>query len=414
MATAQPKTDPELLNIFKHNSSPLFNQVIQDAEKHRVQIIYTQINRNRKNEPVFSHYHFNVSEDTYFNPASMVKMPLAFLALEKLNQMKVPGVNKETAIQFEKEQPWQTALHQDTTARNGQVTIAHLIKRAFLVSENDPYNRLYQFLGQGYINERLHQLGFSSTRITRQFLGLTAEQNRYTNPYKFVNQQGQSLLEQPSAYNPRKIPFPPPIMIGKAHMRNSQLVAEPMDFAPQNFISLQHMQQMLQTIMFPQSVSQSKRFNLAEDDYRFLYRYLSQYPSETPDPKYDTAAFYDSYVKFFFRDSSGKMPAGVRVFNKVGWSYGFLTDVSYVADFANGVEYMLAATVYVNEDGILNDGKYEYRELGWPFLYELGQTIYRHELGRKRKFKPDLSRFAITYEKRDPADTRPSLKNIDN
>ncbi len=68
---------------------------------------------------------------------------------------------------------------------------------------------------------------------------------------------------------------------------------------------------------------------------------------KTLDPKYDTSVFYDSYVKFFFRDSTRKMPDGVRVFNKVGWSYGFLTDVSYVADFKNNIEYIKAETVYV-------------------------------------------------------------------
>ena len=131
-------------------------------------------------------------------------------------------------------------------------------------------------------------------------------------------------------------------------------------------------------------------------------------------PKYDDSVYYDSYVKFFFRDSTHKMPAGVRVFNKVGWAYGFLTDVSYVADFNNGVEYMLAATLYVNADGILNDNKYEYTTLGWPFLYQLGQRIYQYELNRPRKYQPDLSDFKLNYERRDPNDRRPSIKDADN
>jgi len=66
----------------------------------------------------------------------------------------------------------------------------------------------------------------------------------------------------------------------------------------------------------------------------------------------------------------------VRVFNKVGWAYGFLIDASYIADFKNDVEYMLSAVIYVNKDGILNDNVYEYDSIGWPFMYQLGQTIY--------------------------------------
>ncbi|MEP7317420.1 MAG: hypothetical protein ABI921_01725, partial [Panacibacter sp.] len=157
-----------------------------------------------------------------------------------------------------------------------------------------------------------------------------------------------------------------------------------------------------------------QRFNLTQDDYNFLYQYLSQYPSETNYPKYDSASYYDSYVKFYFRDSTHQMPPYVRVFNKVGWAYGFLIDVSYVADFKNNVEFMLTSTLYVNSDGILNDDRYDYETIGWPFLYQLGQTVYRYELKRSRNYKPDLSKFKMHYEQRNPQDRRPAITNVDN
>jgi hypothetical protein len=146
----------------------------------------------------------------------------------------------------------------------------------------------------------------------------------------------------------------------------------------------------------------------------FLYKYLSQYPSETSYPKYDTAEFYDSYVKFYFQKGGHRLPENIRVFNKVGWAYGFLTDVSYIADFKNHTEFMLTATVYANEDGILNDEKYEYESVALPFLYRLGQDIYRYDTNRDRKFKPDLTDFRMKYEHRDPADKRPSILIVDN
>ncbi len=126
-----------------------------------------------------------------------------------------------------------------------------------------------------------------------------------------------------------------------------------------------------------------------------MYQYLSQYPSETPYPKYDTAEFFDSYVKFFFQKGGRQIPENIRVFNKVGWAYGFLTDVSYVVDFKNQIEFMLTATIYANEDGILNDNKYEYDSVALPFLYRVGQDIYHFDLNRKRKFKPVLRSFSI-------------------
>jgi hypothetical protein len=108
------------------------------------------------------------------------------------------------------------------------------------------------------------------------------------------------------------------------------------------------------------------------------------------------------------------MPSYIRVFNKVGWAYGFLIDVSYVVDFKNRVEFMHSSIVYVNSDGILNDDKYDYETTGWPFLYELGQTVYQYELQRLRKYTPDLQKFKMKYEKRDASDKRPTIKNVDN
>jgi hypothetical protein len=108
------------------------------------------------------------------------------------------------------------------------------------------------------------------------------------------------------------------------------------------------------------------------------------------------------------------MPKQVRVFNKVGWAYGFLTDISYVVDFKNNVEFMLTATVYVNSDEVLNDDKYDYDSIGYPFMYQLGQTIYNYELQRNREHKPDLSKFKIQYEQRDLNDKRPTIKDVDN
>jgi hypothetical protein len=412
---AKPKTDAVLQQILNANADPLFQRIIQQPDRYRLQIIYTQIDRDKNNAPSFKNYYFNYDPLLYYYPASVVKMPLAFLSLEKLDTLNRKGVDKYTTIIFDSSEVWHKPLSVDSTAASGHPSIAHFIKRAFLISENDPYNRMYQWMGQGAINRGLHSKGYEDVRITRQFMGLTEQQNRLTNGLHFVDEKGKTIYSQPPMLNRDSFDFSHVVKIGNARLDSKDsLIHEPLDFTKQNSLSLLTLQQLLQSVLFPESVPAKQRFKLTDDDYRFLYRYLSQYPSETPDPKYDTALFYDSYVKFFFRDSTHRMPPQIRVFNKVGWSYGFLTDVSYVADFKNKVEFMLTATLYVNEDGILNDNVYEYDSIGHPFLYQLGQTIYRHELSRVRKYRPDLSRLTVKYEKRDPNDKRPSLSEVDN
>ncbi|MBX5438706.1 MAG: serine hydrolase [Thermoflavifilum sp.] len=385
-------------------------------DSYRLQILYVQINRDAHNFPHFRTYAYHADPDAYFYPASTVKLPLACLALEKLNELHIPGVDKYTRMQIDSAYPWQIPELTDSTSADGYPSIAHFIKKAFLVSDNDAYNRLYQLVGQQAIQQKLHQKGYTTARIIRQFMGLTTAQNRYTNPIRFLDKQGHVLYAQPALYNPDTIPQGKPIPIGQGYIdRAGKLIAEPMDFSMQNQISLYDLVHMLQAILFPESVPAYQRFRLTEEDLRFLYQYLSQFPGETNYPKYDSSIYYDTYVKFFFRDlEHHHLPPGVRVFNKVGWAYGFLTDVSYVADFSHRVEYMLAATLYVNRDGILNDDRYEYEEIGTPFLYQLGQLIYQYELHRHRKHLPDLSRFQVLYERRDAQDTRPLIKEVDN
>jgi hypothetical protein len=411
---SQAKTDSLLKNILVNNKNEIFQQVLKSPRTYRLQIIYTQINRDKKNKPSFKNYYFNYDPELYFNPASTVKLPLALLALEKLNTMKVKGVNKYTTVQFDSSFVKQTKLYNDSTSKNRLPSIAHFIKKAFLISDNDAYNRLYQFVGQQTIIRSLHNKGYRNTRIIRQFMGFTTEQNRHTNALRFIKEDGSLVYAQLPAYNPDSIYVPQPIKIGKAFYRNDSLINEPIDFTKANNIPLEDLQQMLQSVMFPSSVPARQRFNLSKSDFAFLYQYLSQYSSETNYPKYDAEKFFDSYVKFFFKADKKLIPGHVRVFNKVGWAYGFLTDVSYVVDFKNKVEYMLSATIYVNSDEVLNDDKYDYDTIGYPFLYQLGQTIYKYELQRPRTYKPDLSAFKIQYEKRNPNDKRPAIKEVDN
>ena len=410
----QARTDAFLTKLLLTNQTPIVREVLRHPDTYRLQIIYTQINRDKANAPTFTNYEYRVDSTAYFNPASTVKLPLALLSLEKLNALNKPAVTKFTAMQFDSAHSGQTREWYDKSAQSGYPSIAHLIKKAFLVSENDPYSRMYEFVGQQTINRSLHAKGYSDTRITHRFVRMTPDENRHTNPVRFIGPDGTVLHAQPAAYNPDPFDARRTDTLGTGYYVKDSLVRQPFDFTGRNKLPLQSLQQMLQSTLFPESVPEMQRFNLTPDDYRFLYQYLSQYPGETNYPKYDAKQYYDSYVKFFFLDSlHHTMPDGVRVFNKVGWAYGFLTDASYVVDFKNNIEYMLTATIYVNSDGILNDDKYDYESVGQPFLYQLGQTVHQYELTRKRRYAPTLSRFRIDYEKR-LEDSRPLVRDVDN
>jgi hypothetical protein len=100
-----------------------------------------------------------------------------------------------------------------------------------------------------------------------------------------------------------------------------------------------------------------------------------------------------------FGNSKDPLPEHLRIFNKIGDAYGYLIDNAYIVDLDRNVEFMLSAVIHANTDGIYNDGKYEYKTLGYPFLRNLGQLIYSHELRRVRLTKPNLGEFKFDYDR---------------
>jgi len=395
---AQIKTDNFLKNLLWDHASPQLKMILQHPDSFRYQIIYTRIDRDKHNTPHFFNYYYQVDPGNYFNPASTVKMPLAFLALEKINGLKKYGLNKFTPMLTDSAYPGQTRVLQDSSAADNLPSIAQYIRKIFLVSDNDAYNRLYEFLGQKYINQHLWEMGYPNIRITRRFVPMNEDQNRHTNPVNFV-ENGKLVYSQSQAYSDLVFDYSKKIFIGNAHYDfNDSLIHSPMDFTKHNNLPLEDLQKILQTVLFPESVPQKQRFNLEPDDYAFLSQYMSEYPSESSHPHYDTVEYFNSYTKFFmFKSGRTSIPSYIRIFNKPGWSYGFLTDAAYIVDFKNKVEFMLSAVIYVNSDGILNDDKYEYDETGYPFFKEVGNIIYQYELERSRKYYPDLNKFQLLY-----------------
>ncbi|WP_346237388.1 serine hydrolase [Niabella insulamsoli] len=396
---AQLKHNSWLETLLKTDATPQLLQVLDNPETFQYQLIYTKIDRDRHNRPIFTNYYLNVDRGRYFYPASMVKLPTALVALEKINSLRDKNIDKYSPMLTDSSFKGQTAVLSDKTAKSGLPSIDHYIKKIFLVSDNDAYNRLYEFCGQQYLNETLWNKGYNELRITRRFVKMNAKENKHTNPIRFLH-EGNLQYRQPPAISQARFDFSKKILLGRAHLdSDDKFVNAPYDFTTHNRAPLEDLQLMMQSVLFPQSVDKKKRFHLTDDDYKKLYQYMSEKPSESQYPHYDTTEFFDSYTKFFFfKDGQQKIPDHIRCFNKTGWSHGFLTDVCYIVDFKHQVEFMLSGCIYVNSDGVLNDNKYEYVETGYPFFKEVGTKIYEYELKRKRRRKPDLAAWQLHYD----------------
>lgn len=378
---------------------PILQQVLGDTVKYQVQILYTQIDRNEHGNPLLTTHPFNVDDSRYFYPASTVKLPVALLALEWLEEQQVPGLTLSTTMLTDSVRPSQLPALSDSTSQNGLPSIGHYIKKILLVSDNDAYNRLYELLGTDYINQKLKEKGLlNSVIMQRLSFPISAEENRQFNPVRFVDASGKLILEIPARQADSAYVVPGNPKLGKAYYKNDSLIQGGMDFSNKNKFALSDLHGVVQRTIFPEAFVGIEWFNLNEEHRNFVLQYMSMLPRESDYPSYDTSEFYDSYSKFFkFGTDKSPIPARFRLFNKTGWSYGHLIDGGYFVDFETGVEFFVSAIVYVNEDQILNDDKYETDEIGLPFFAELGEYLYQLELKRKKQISPDLSRFKFSY-----------------
>ncbi|WP_026946100.1 serine hydrolase [Algoriphagus marincola] len=378
---------------------PTLQRVLDSVDKYQVQILFTQIDRNEHMNPMMEDFSFNLDDERYFYPASTVKLPVAILALEWLQEQNVDNLTLDTPMLIDSVRPSQIPAYVDNSSEDSLPSIGHYIKKILLVSDNDAYNRLYELLGQDYINQKLAEKGLNHTMINHRLSYPANEiENRYFNPIRFVDKSGNILLELPERTTGKVYSNPERPMIGRAYYSGDSLIETGMEFTFKNKFALSDLHGVVQRIVFPRSFMEADRFNLNEVHREFILKYMSMLPGESDFPKYEGPDYYDSYSKFFkFGTDKNPIPDRFRIFNKTGWAYGHLIDGSYFVDYENGVEFFVSAVIYTNQNETLNDNTYETEGIGLPFFAELGEYLYQRELNRKKILKPDFEGLKFEY-----------------
>lgn len=337
---------------------------------------------------------YRVRPREYFYPASTVKLAAGVLALEKLERLQAttPGLNADSPMRTDSASAGQTRALRDLTAISGRPSMGHYVRKMLLVSDNDAFNRLYEFVGPQELNAGLRRLGLHRARLVHRLSVGDGEPGwRHTNPIRFFADTAEThlLLAQPAAYWAAPMPAArvqlASLYIGQAHLTDSgQRVAQPLDLSQKNVFSLPDLQHLLQAVVLPETLPASQRPRLTLASYSRLRDALSQLPPQSKSPHYDSLAFPSTYAKYLLGGGgTTRLPAGVQVYNKIGQAYGFLIDNAYLVNAAHKVEFLLATVLYVNADGVLNDDNYEYDTVGLPFLRDLGLRVYEAELRRR-------------------------------
>ena len=112
--------DP-LLDLIQGVEDSTFQHVLNNPDKFQYQIRYTQVDRDKNNGAILTSYEYNVDPKRYFYPASTVKMPVAFLALQRINELHQENkhIDRYSRLAFGAEFPPQEPMAVDSSAPSG-------------------------------------------------------------------------------------------------------------------------------------------------------------------------------------------------------------------------------------------------------------------------------------------------------
>lgn len=333
-------------------------RVMDNPKQYEIQIIYTQILRDKKSKVSFKDYTYNLNDTNYFYPASTIKLPIAILALEKLNALTNTSVNTEYQIDGSTE----------------KLKFSKEISKVFAVSDNVASTNLFEFIGFDYMNQKMKDKGLSPFRMSHRLSGSDSS-NPFVKSTKIFKEEN-SVEVFPSKLNQSAISLNlNGIKKGIGYINaEDKLVNEPFDFSKKNYYPLETLHNTLKRIVFPEAFKEEERFKISEKDREFLLFSMQNLPKKAG---YDPKEYYDGYCKFLmFVDTKENISSHIKIYNKVGNAYGTMTDCAYIVDQENNVEFMVSATILANKNGVFNDNIYEYQTISLPFLAELGRQLY--------------------------------------
>jgi hypothetical protein len=363
-------------------------EVLRDPRR-EVQVAVTRIEREADGGVRFATATQGVQRQRWFPAASVVKLPMALLFAEVLEAANL-GFNARTvlaspprsgawdAIEPLAEPVWQT------------------LWRMLVISENTPFNRLYDTLGPDRLQARLAALGFSDVRFISRLGSPDARLNRQTVDVRV--EAPETGPDGELAWVPRwssagqraearRFPFGNALKAADWQDERGRVQRGPRDFSTANFLPIEDAHAMLLRLVFPEAVRRSQRWALSAATRLSLLRITGLFPRESPllaTGTHAPTAFGDGFAKFFLFGDREAAPQGLRSFGKTGEAFGHQGEIALLTDADGQCEVLLSANVYANADGVINDDRYEYDTVSRPFLAALGRAALAAEKERPR------------------------------
>lgn len=383
-------------------TAPACTAVFEHAAEFRLQVLVSEPVVGADGTVRLVRHGFRVDRE-YVYPASAIKLLAAVAALEAIGELATrnplvrdttplsiwpvaaDGASREAADETTRRAAGTTEAPRPVTAdatnlEGGTITVRHEIRKLFLVSDNDAFNRLFEFVGPESLNRRMRAAGLASTRIAHR-LGTTSGVRGATRVPRFdllLGEERVTIPERDATFDVGPNGFEG-TRLGTGFADGDRVTREPMDCARKNSISLVDLQDALVKVVRRDVDLGTPPFALTDEQARDLARVMAEYPGDSTNPKYDRKAYPDDYGKFLLPGLLRVAPRDAwRVENKIGRAYGFSIENAHVVHVPSGRDLFVTVALYTNADGILNDGVYEYESVADPFLAEIGAGIGRY------------------------------------
>lgn len=370
-ARARPIIDPIWSEVFAR-MPPALAAVAHDPA-HAVQVRWLRGLHAADGRPYGAAHDWDMTPRRWFPAASVVKLPMALLMAEAV---QAAGGDAASVLRLHAP-PISGAWADKPRGETLDESFARGLARTFAVSDNVPFNRWFELLGGDAIHRRLAALGYPHVRLIARIGSSDIDANRRSGGGRLLSSNGDLLRDfAPAVAAARRFPFGAARLGEGWRNDDGSVTPGPHDFSRANFLPLADALRMLQAFLRPESVPATQRWRIDDPLRGSLLRALSLRPRDSIDPVYDEAEHPDGHARWFFvGDGKTRYPDGLTVFGKSGMAYGSLSEVAWVVDRASGREFMLAASIRVNADGIYNDDRYEYDGIGLPFMAALGRAV---------------------------------------
>lgn len=366
---------------MRNDAQGRFNHVLANPERYRAQILVSEVVRNDVGERCIKSYAWRLNRE-YFYPASAIKTVAAVASLLLIQQEEDPASILGSQFSWSPQlNVLQSGALTETSPQQRPTTLMRQLERTLVVSSNPGFNVLFDFVGMEFVNRAMWSAGLTSVRVQHRLQTglLDSDSHRFAPPVRFESGNAHRVQfaarEATPTFRDDLHLDMTGMGVGDAYLdaETEERIQEPLDFSTKNYISLRDLQRIVLEVVNPALDGDDTDLPLTEVNRTLLREIMGSRP---PAAENGTVEDAEARFKPLSPGVSSVIPRNQYLYiNKAGRAWGFHLDSAYIEHLPTGRAFFVAVTLYVDEDGLLNDGRARYNEVSFPFFVALGEVL---------------------------------------